>query len=89
LVNYQRDVPHVVWETVLPNLVVGVLSAEEKKRMHAVSKIYSHQGDDEGHFKDDSTLKRGRAPPSIQDAVALFLDPVYEQLEAIRGSQQM
>jgi len=88
LVNYRSDVPHVLWETVLPELIVGVLRPEEKERMKAAARAYAHGGedgdDDDNHFRGDSTMKRGRAPPSVQQAVALFLDPIYQQLEAVR-----
>jgi len=86
-INY-KELPYKLWETVLPDLLVSALKREEIDRMHEAARVYSHaRGQDGGHFKEDSTLKQGRAPPSIQDAVSLFLDPVYKQMEAIRQGQ--
>jgi hypothetical protein len=39
--------------------------------------------EEEQHWREDNTLKQGRAPPSVKAAAALFLDPLYRQLEAI------
>ena len=59
------SLPYIVWETILPELIVGVLPSDEIQRMHEFAKIEAHT---DQHFKEDGTLKRGRAPPSILEA---------------------
>lgn len=88
-VNYS-ELPHKIWETLLPALVVHGVSRAEIDRMHAAVKVYSKAARDKKtdkgapHWQEDSTLKQGRAPASIKEAAKLFMDPVYAQLEAIR-----
>lgn len=86
-VNY-NELPYKIWETILPSLVVGALRPDEIERMHAAAKVYSKARGDgtKQHWKEDSTLKQGKAPSAVKDAVTLFLDPVYAQMEAIRQS---
>lgn len=85
-VNY-NELPYKIWETILPALVVSGLTHEEIERMHAATKVYSKaRGDGTKHWKEDTTLKQGKAPPSVKEAVKLFLDPVYQKMEVIRKS---
>jgi hypothetical protein len=91
--NY-NTLPHSIWESFLPSLVLQH-SIDNKDivnmRKAASMKIQQSkalkpqttevQGE---HWIEDSTLKHGMAPLSIQNAVRLFLAPVYEQMEAIR-----
>jgi hypothetical protein len=90
-VNY-NTLPHSIWEKLLPSLVLHH-SIEERDivnmRKAATMKIKKNTGSKskvlEGeHWIEDSTLKHGMAPQSIQNAVRLFLMPVYEQMESIR-----
>ena len=83
-VNY-NELPYKVWETVLPALVPFVSHAEIE-RMQEIGKRYSKgRGDMAGeHWHEDSTLKQGRAPELVKNAAKLFMDPVYEKLEAYR-----
>ena len=84
LLQYEHDLPHALWESVLPQLIVGSLSPQEKELLKAAARGHARAGDGGTWFRDDSTVKRSRSPPSVQQAVALFADPVYEQLEAAR-----
>jgi hypothetical protein len=93
LVNYNQ-LPHIMWDVVLNELLVGGVSKSQRLQMHDIATHYSKQRTDgkynkeaeeeEQHWREDNTLKQGRAPPSVKAAAALFLDPLYQQLETIR-----
>jgi hypothetical protein len=92
LVNYNQ-LPHIMWDVVLNELLVGGVTKSQRLQMHEIATHYSKQRTDgkdnqaeeeEQHWREDNTLKQGRAPPSVKAAAALFLDPLYLQLEAIR-----
>ena len=89
--NY-NTLPHSIWESILPSLVLHH-SIDDKDianmRKAATMKIKQSKGSkptgvQNDHWIEDSTLKHGMAPQSIQNAVRLFLTPVYEQMESIR-----
>jgi hypothetical protein len=90
LVNYDQ-LPHIMWDVVLNELLVGGVTKSQRLQMHDIATHYSKQRTDgkeaeeeEQHWREDNTLKQGRAPPSVKAAAALFLDPLYLQLETIR-----
>jgi hypothetical protein len=99
-INY-NTLPHIIWESILPSLIVHPITKQDIDNMrsaasvkiqttnhHSKSKTTSgvvDKGTHE-HWMEDSTLKQGMAPKSVHDAVKLFLDPVYEQMESIRLS---
>jgi len=87
-INY-KELPHVLWESILPDLVLP-FTAAQIERMHQVSRSYSKgRGPRAGqHWHEDSTLKQGTAPDSVKQAVATFLDPLYQKMEAIRASME-
>ena len=88
LLQYEHDLPHALWESVLPQLLVGgdLLTPTEKERLKGATRGHATRGEDGGWFLEDSTIKRGRAPLSVQQAVALFADPVYARLEKARSA---
>jgi hypothetical protein len=87
-INY-NELPHKLWESVLPSLVVGHLGKSQISNMQLIAKYntISRGPDSPQLFREDGTLKRGRASESIQAAARKFLDPVYDKMESIR--QQM
>ena len=89
-VNY-NTLPYMVWETFLPSLLVHPIGRADIDRMRQAGSVKVHKAKKElrapEHWMEDSTMKQGTAPSSIRDAVALFLDPIYEQLESIRHLQ--
>jgi hypothetical protein len=78
----------------LNELLVGGVTKQQRLRMNEIATHYSKQRDDgeedgtgtvgDVHWHEDNTLKQGRAPPSVKNAAALFLDPLYQQLEQVR-----
>jgi hypothetical protein len=92
-VNY-NELPYMVWETLLPSLLVHPVDRTDIDRMRTAAsmKVHSRHKQDnnkpEQHWTEDGTMKQGTAPASIRDAVALYLDPIYEQLEAIRQKRK-
>ena len=82
-VNYNQ-LPHILWERIVSELLVGGVTAQQREKMHRISKVYSKSKDDESHWKEDSTLKSGLAPPTVKSAAEVFLDPLYEQMEVLR-----
>jgi hypothetical protein len=87
LINY-NELPYAVWERALPKLVPYV-SQEQQERMQRMGRVYSKGRGDKGgaHWREDSTLKQGRAPESVRAAAALFMNPVYDELEQFRREQ--
>jgi hypothetical protein len=92
-VNYNA-LPYVIWETVLPSLLVHPVGRADMDRMRQAASLKVHRRKKKKdaevptpeHWKEDGTMKQGTAPASIRDAVTLFLDPIYAQLEIIRES---
>jgi hypothetical protein len=97
-INYNA-LPHILWESILPSLIVHPITKQDIDNMRNVAsvKIQKHDSNsksttthgiaDRGkneHWTEDSTLKQGMAPKSVHDAVKLFLDPVFDQMELIR-----
>jgi len=86
-INY-NELPNKVWESVLPDLVPP-LTADQIERMEEMSNAYSKgRGSRAREWQDDSEVKHEKAPDSVKEAAADFLQPSYEKLEAIRESMK-
>ncbi|GKY96638.1 hypothetical protein MPSEU_000623400 [Mayamaea pseudoterrestris] len=87
-INYNQ-LPHITWEKILPGLGFSVDDAT-MNRMQQVAHVYSKgRGTKAGQeFLEDSTQKQDKAPEVVKQAVAEFMAPVYEQMEAINAKQQ-
>lgn len=87
--NY-NELPSKVWETVLPEVLGTPLSARQIERMEAVSNAYSKgHGPKAGkEWHDDASVKHEMAPDSVKEAVAMFLQPSYQLLEAMNGAMK-
>jgi hypothetical protein len=83
LINYS-DLPHAIWETVLPS-IVGPLSTEQLEAMRNVAKLESRNGK---VFHEDSQMKQGTATEEMKQATKLFMQPIYDSLEAVRKGIQ-
>lgn len=85
-VNYEQ-LPHVLWERILPKLTGYAVSEKQLDRIHTVSSYYSKgRGQRAGqHWHEDNTVKQGMAPESVKAAARLFLDPAFRKMEKIRA----
>lgn len=83
LINYS-DLPHVLWETVLPSLV-GPVSPGQMESMREVAKLEARNGK---VFHEDSQMKQGTATEPVREATKLFMQPIYDSLETIRKGIQ-
>jgi hypothetical protein len=95
-INY-KDLPFVLWEHVIPELrFMGTPSATDIAQWQSkVTSTYTKgrggpakKEEQQRHWQEDSVVKQSRAPESVKRAVALFLDPVYHEMEQIRLAQQ-
>ncbi len=80
LINY-KQLPQTVWTTISEFFGVNY-SAAEMETMKAKTKRNSK--DPSAAFQSDSTEKQQKATESMREAASVWLNPVYEKLEAAR-----
>jgi hypothetical protein len=87
-VNYEQ-LPHRIWDEILPELGI-TLKDHMIDRMKEVGQVYSKgRGQKAGEtFQEDSTLKHANAPESVKTAALQFMQPVYDEMEAIRKGEE-
>lgn len=80
-INYV-NLPHILYEKVLPSWGVHV-SDKEIQNIHAVSSKYSKGRGEQREFHEDSEEKEKKAGPEIKEASKIFLQESYEKLEKL------
>eukprot|EP00977_Amphora_coffeiformis_P024875 scaffold17426_cov170-Amphora_coffeaeformis.AAC.8 len=89
-INYQQ-MPHVVWERMLPQEFRVPVTVEMRQKMQQVSRVYSKgKGDAQiaaQIWTEDTTLKRSSVTPEVHNAVQRFCPDTYQKLEHVRAQQ--
>lgn len=92
-INYNK-LPEILWESVLPNLGVQT-TGQRIKKMEKAAAMYT-KGRSGGNkfgsigaiFMGDSHHKQKDVPFEIAQAVSVFMDETYEQLETLSKKTQ-
>lgn len=80
-VNY-ADLPHILYEDILPNKWNVPVSQEEQENIIQISGVYSKgRGNRAGEWHEDSQQKEEHASPEIHKAADLFLSKSYKLLQ--------
>lgn len=80
-VNYV-NLPHVLYDLVLPQKFGVELSEEEIANIKKISGVYSKgTGGRQGEYKDDTEEKEHLATKEVREAAQLFLEESYKVLE--------
>lgn len=89
--NY-KNLPHAIWEVLLPRLHIGYVDGEMKGRLQNLANVYSKDRapTKKGEFtmwKEDSTAKQNLAPEAVRVAAKTFVDPIYQTMLGIEKTQ--
>jgi hypothetical protein len=101
-INY-KEMPQVIWDTLLPQDFGITLDDDMKNKMMQVTRWYSKGGKRDQRFGDgtvsethritqekwteDTTSKRASVSPAILEAVQQFCPDIYNQLETVALKQ--
>ena len=82
MINY-RDLPEAVFDRIAPFYALA-FSDTDRETMCGVMRRDAKSPDAE--FMPDSQAKRDKATERVRTAADIWLTPVYDKLEALRGS---
>mmetsp|Transcript_28796 Transcript_28796/g.44264 ORF Transcript_28796/g.44264 Transcript_28796/m.44264 type:complete len:473 (-) Transcript_28796:337-1755(-) len=83
-VNY-NTLPDVMWDSVIPQDFQIDLAPEDITKMQQTSGVYSKGRGQKANqeWQEDSTKKQSSAAPVVVQATKLFMDDIYNQMEAL------
>ncbi len=82
-INYQQ-LPDILWESVLPNILKIPLDSEDVERMKRVAGVYSKGRFEVQSWEQDSQKKRKEAPLAVQSAATEYMGDAYERLQQVK-----
>jgi hypothetical protein len=83
-INY-NTLPDVMWNSVIPQDFQISLGPEDIAKMQQTSGVYSKGRGPKANreWEEDSTTKQSSAPKAVADATHMFMDDIYNQMEAL------
>mmetsp|Transcript_3827 Transcript_3827/g.8640 ORF Transcript_3827/g.8640 Transcript_3827/m.8640 type:complete len:111 (+) Transcript_3827:146-478(+) len=83
VVNY-ADLPHVLWEWLLPKRWNIQPTKEEITGIQKISGVYSKSSSGRKAFHADSKAKEDKATPAVREAAQLFMQESFDRLQSKR-----